>query len=111
MVLASTVSCSLKDTTTKVTVYSMFKLYKFKKLSDLSRKADYTFIPQNQVFRCCKNAEKVLTSFCCFLQILDFPGNPLVQLQNNVFSQNNLLNLQEVLMSRCRISLVKYCSL
>jgi hypothetical protein len=45
-----------------------------------------------------------------FFQILDFPGNPLVQLQNDVFHESNLLNLQEILMSRCRISQVRLCN-
>jgi hypothetical protein len=44
--------------------------------------------------------------FFATFQILDFPGNPLVELESDVFLHSKLLNLQEILMSRCRVSQV-----
>lgn len=41
------------------------------------------------------------------MQVLDFPGNPIGTIDGDLFLQKNLLNLQEIVLSNCNVSIVQ----
>ena len=47
-------------------------------------------------------AKELQISIICF-QVLDFPQNPIEVLENDVFMKKNLLNLQAITLTSCKI--------